>query len=173
MWCHTNLDRVELLLNGKSYGSRDVQRNSHVMWKVPYVPGKLDARGFKDGRVVLTRTNETTGAAARIVARADRSQIAGDGADVAIITISVVDAEGRMVPTANNDVSFQVSGSGRLLGVGNGDPSSHESDRGPRRRAFNGLCMGIVQASKTAGSLRIDATSEPLAPATIELTVTG
>ena len=169
VWCHSNLDRVELVLNGKSLGTRDVARNSHVMWKVPYAPGKLEAHGFKDGREVLTRVNETTGAAARIVVQADRTEIAGDGEDAAVITASVVDAGGHLVPVANNEISFQVTGNGRLLGVGNGDPSSHESDRGPQRRAFNGLCMAIVQASKVAGPLRVVATSGQLAPATLEI----
>jgi beta-galactosidase len=172
VWCHTNLDRVELFLNGTSQGTRDVARNSHVMWKVPYAPGKLEARGLRAGREALVRTHETTGSGVRIVLSADRADIAADGEDVSVITATVVDAAGRMMPTAADEVTFRVSGGGRLLGVGNGDPSSHESDRGPRRRAFNGLCMAIVQSARSAGTLRVEATSGQLGAGSVEINVT-
>ena len=89
-----------------------------------------------------------------------------------MITATVVDAAGRTVPDANHEITFAVAGSGRLLGVGNGDPSSHESDRGPKRRAFNGLCAAIVQASKVAGGLRVSAASPQLTAGEIEIACT-
>ena len=170
VWCHSNLDRVELFLNGRSLGTRDVARNSHVAWKVPYAPGTLEARGYRGGAVVLTDRRQTTGPAARVVLAADRREIAGDGEDVAVVTARVADAEGRAVPTAADEVEFRVSGPGRLIGVGNGDPSSHESDRGPRRRAFNGLCTAIVQAARAPGTLRVDALSPRLAAGSVDVT---
>src|SRR5690349_9682076 len=173
VWCHSNLDIVELLLNGTSLGRRSVPRNSHVAWKVPFAPGRLEARGFRGGQQVLVDARETTGPAARIVLRPDRAQIAADGADVAVLAVSVVDAQGRTVPTADDAITFDVTASGRLLGVGNGDPSSHESDVGPSRRAFNGLCMAIVQAGETEGSLRVHASSKGLAPATVDVVCTA
>jgi beta-galactosidase len=63
-------------------------------------------------------------------------------------------------------VSFRVTG-GALLGVGNGDPRSHEPDRASQRAAFNGLCAAIVQASKSAGELRIEATAPGLKTAAL------
>jgi beta-galactosidase len=169
VWCHSNLDSVELFLNGQSLGKRDVPRNSHVMWKVAYAPGKLEARGSKNGKVVQTRVNETTGAPSRIRLQADRQQMDADGEDVVVVTATVVDASGRMVPTAGDEITFRIGGSGKLLGVGNGDPSSHESDRGPKRQAFNGLCMAIVQASKEAGTLRVEGTSAQLGSTSLEI----
>ena len=170
VWCFGNVDKVELFLNGKSLGARDLVRPSHVMWQVPYAPGKLEARGSRAGKEVLVQVRETTGPAARIVLSADRATIGADGEDVSVITATVVDAAGRMVPEANHEITFSVTGSGRLLGVGNGDPSSHESDRGPKRRAFNGLCAAIVQASKVPGALRVSAASSQLTAGEIELT---
>src|SRR5678815_5023557 len=170
VWCHTNLDRVELFVNGESRGARDVPRTSHAMWKVPYAPGKIEARGFRGGEQVLSRTVETTGPAARILLSADRARIAADGEDVAVITAAVVDAAGRVVPIANGEITFEISGTGRLLGVGNGDPSSHESDRGPKRRAFNGLCAAIVQSARDSGTLRVRATAGALAAGSFEVT---
>lgn len=162
VWCHSNLDRVELLLDGRSLGTRDVARDSHVMWKVPYAPGRLEARGFRGGNAVLTDVRETTGPSSRIILRPDRAQIAADGEDVSVVAVDIVDSAGRVVPTALDAVTFTVSGAGRLLGVGNGDPSSHESDRGPVRRAFNGHCMAIVQARGEPGVIHVAATANGL-----------
>jgi len=169
VWCHTNLDRVELFLNGRALGSREVARNSHVVWKVPYEPGRLEARGYRGNTVVLTDVRETTGPAAKVVLRPDRATIDADGEDVSVVAVDIVDAQGRLVPTALDDVTFSISGAGHLLGVGNGDPSSHESDRGPSRRAFNGHCMAIVQSTRAPGMLHVDATAPGLAPAVAEI----
>ncbi|MGH9654147.1 MAG: beta-galactosidase GalA [Bryobacteraceae bacterium] len=171
VWCHTNLQRVELFLNGKSLGFRDVKPRSHVQWTVPYTPGKLEAKGYRDGKLVLTAVRETTGAPAKIVLHHDRkaAQMAADGEDAMRIAVEVQDAQGRIMPTAGNEISFDVSGSGKLIGVGNGDPSCHESDKGSKRSAFNGLCMAIVQASKQPGALRLTASADRLASASLTI----
>ena len=170
VWCHSNLDRVELSLNGKSLGVKPVPRNGHVAWQVTFAPGRLEAKGFRGAVQVLADARETTGPAMRLVLRADRNRIAGDGEDVAVVVAEVQDAAGRIVPAADAAVTFEVTGAGKLLGVGNGDPSSHESDLGPTRRAFNGLCMAIVQARDGAGVLHVGGSSPRLEPATLEIT---
>jgi beta-galactosidase len=174
VWCFTNLDSVELFLNGTSLGSKQVKRNSHVEWKVKYTPGVIEARGWKDGKVVLTARRETTDAPARIVLRPDRKTIHADGEDVSVAVVEVVDGQGRVVPLAMNEVLFRLTGPGRLIGLGNGDPSCHEPDKpgSPiegRRSAFNGLCMALVQSVKQSGSIRIDASSEGLASASVTI----
>jgi beta-galactosidase len=170
VWCHTNLEQVELFLNGQSLGAQKVVKNTHVAWKVKYAPGVIEARGSKGGQQVLAAKRETTGPAARIMLRPDRARIAADGEDVSVVTVEVVDAQGRVVPVADNEAIFKVSGSGKLLGVCNGDPSSHESDKGDKRRAFNGLAMAIVQAGKQAGEIRVEASSPGLESATLTVT---
>jgi beta-galactosidase len=167
VWCHSNLERVELFLNGRSLGAQQIQRDRHLMWKVPYAPGTLEARGSRGGRVVLTARRETTGEPARLALAPDRPRISADGEDVAVVVASVVDAAGRVVPVAGDEVTFRVSARGRLIGVGNGDPSSHEADKGAVRRAFNGLCMAIVQATREAGEIHVEATAPGLVPATV------
>jgi len=167
VWCHSNLDRVELLLNGTSLGARDVPRNGHVTWNVPYAPGTLEARGFRGGQQVLTATRRTAGAPARIALTPDRASIDANGEDVCVVTVEVRDAGGLVAPVADNLVTFRVTGSGKLIGVGSGDPSSHESDKGDTRRAFNGLCCAIVQAGREAGELRVEASSPGLEGATL------
>jgi len=163
VWVHSNLERVELFLNGASLGAQDVKRDTHLTWKVPYAPGTLEARGSKGGQVVLTDRRETTGAPARLLLVPDRDAIAADREDVVVVEARVLDASGRIVPVADDEVTFTVTGPGRIVGVGNGDPSSHEADKGSVRRAFNGLCMAIVQATKDPGALRVEATAPGLA----------
>lgn len=170
VWCHSNLDKVELFLNEKSLGAKQVARNSHVEWKVPYKPGTIEARGYKDGRQVLAEKRETTGGPAKILLRPDRHEIKADGEDVSLVEVQVLDSQGRLVPVAGNDILFHVSGNGKIIGVGNGDPSSHEPDKANKRRAFNGLCMVIVQSQKRQGEIRLEASSPGLEPATLVLT---
>ena len=170
VWCHSNLDRVELFVNGQSAGAKNVERNSHVSWKVRYVPGVIEARGFQGGREALRVKRETTGAPAAILLHPDRLNISANGEDVSMIAVEVVDDRGRMVPTADDLITFTVSGAGRLIGVGNGDPSSHEPDKASQRRVFNGLCMAIIQAGKQAGTITATATASGLKSVTATIT---
>ena len=133
-------------------------------------PGSIEARGFKGGQVVMTDKRETTGPPAKLVMSADRKEISADGEDVAMFAVAVQDAQGRVAPITDNEVTFRVSGSGKLIGTGNGDPTNQESDKGTSRKAFSGLCMAVVQATKTAGSITVEATSPGLAPATVTMT---
>ena len=170
VWVHSNLDSVELFLNGNSLGSKNVERLTHLEWKVKYEPGVLEARGTKDGKVVLTEKRETTGEAEAIQLTSDRTEINADGEDVAVVKVEVLDKEGRAIPTAANLISFKVSGDGRLIGVGNGDPNCQESDKEPKRSLFNGLAQVIVQANKIPGTITVEAYTEnwppPKLPAT-------
>jgi len=167
VWVYSNLDNVELFLNGQSLGAKQMTKDSHLAWIVKYAPGTIEARGYKDGKLVLTSKRETTGPAARLVMKVDREEISADGEDVRMFAVEVHDAQGRVVPVAETEVTFRVSGEGKLTGVGNGDPTSHESDKGTSRRAFSGLCMAIVQSTKTAGNITVEATSPGLASATV------
>ena len=160
VWVYSNLDEVELFLNGKSLGSQKVPHLGHVEWKAKYEPGFIEARGTKDGKVVLTERRETTGPAAAIRLTADRAEINADGEDLAILTVEVLDKQGRPIPTASNFIGFKVSGDGALIGVGNGDPNCQQSDKEPRRSLFNGLAQVIVQAGKRAGEIHIEAVKE-------------
>ncbi|HEY8995398.1 MAG TPA: beta-galactosidase GalA, partial [Lacunisphaera sp.] len=125
--CYTNHEAVELFLNGVSLGKKDVPRHDRVEWRVKYQPGTLEARGYRGGKVVDTAKVETTGAPVQLALTPDSPTINADGEDVAVFSVSVRDAQGRTVPTAGNLVNFTVTG-GRIIGVGNGDPSCHEAD---------------------------------------------
>jgi beta-galactosidase len=169
VWCHTNLDSVELLLNGRSLGRRAVPRHGHAQWQVKFAPGVLEARGYRDGKLILTTRRETTGAAAGIVLEPDRESLHADGRDLSVVAVRIVDAQGRTVPSADHEVSFAVRGPAALIGVGNGDPVSHEPDKAERRRAFNGLCMALVQTQRSSGEIVVEASSPGLSPARARL----
>jgi len=160
VWVYSNLDEVELFVNGQSLGSKKVPHLGHVEWKAKYGPGSIEARGSKDGKVVLTEKRETTGPTVAIRLTADRTQIDADGEDVAILKVEALDKEGRAVPTAGNLIGFKISGEGKLIGVGNGDPNCQESDKEPKRSLFNGLAQVIVQATKRPGEIHIEAVKE-------------
>ena len=169
VWCHTNLDNVELLLNGRSLGRRAVPRHGHAQWQVKYEPGVVEARGYRDGKLILTTRRETAGAAAGIVLEPDRESLRADGMDLSVVAVRIVDQQGRTVPTADHEVSFAVRGPATLIGVGNGNPVSLEPDKADRRRAFNGLCMALVQAQRHSGEIVMEASSPGLTPARLRL----
>jgi beta-galactosidase len=160
VWVHSNLDEVELFLNGKSLGSQKVKPRTHLAWNVQYEPGVIEARGSKAGKVVLTEKRETTGKLAAIRLTPDRAAINADGEDIAILRVEGVDDQGRVVATADTMIQFKAAGAGALIGVGNGDPNCLESDKESKRSLFNGLAQVIVQASKTPGDITIEAWSE-------------
>ena len=175
VWVHSNLDSVELFLNGKSQGSQKIEPLAHREWKVRYEPGVLEARGAKGGKVVLVEKRETTGKPESLRLTADRTEIDADGEDVSVLRVEAFDGQGRAIPVADYPIEFKISGAGALIGVGNGDPNCQESDKQPQRSLFNGIAQVIVQASRTPGAIQVEAYTEQrpgpkLPPATVTIT---
>ncbi|WP_457447870.1 beta-galactosidase GalA [Roseateles sp. P5_E4] len=154
---YANTDEVELLLNGSSLGRKPLARYAHLQWSVPYAPGSLTARGYQAGKLVVTETVATTGDGSAVRLTADRARIRADGDDVAVVRVSVVDREGRVVPTANQRLSFEVSGPARLIGMGNGDPGSHEADKPAEFHRYAALghwrLQGVARSEDAAALL--------------------
>ncbi|MBK9989260.1 MAG: DUF4982 domain-containing protein [Verrucomicrobia bacterium] len=170
----SNCAEVELFLNGVSQGRQVMPRYSKLFWReVKYAPGTLSAKGYDQaGKIIVETKVETTGEAAQIVLTPDRSTIDADGQDVAVFTVAAVDAQGRVVPLAQNKVNFALTGAGKIIGVGNGDPNCHEPDVfvGPQARwsrsLFNGLAQIIVQSTREAGEIQLTASADGLTPST-------
>jgi beta-galactosidase len=183
--CFTNCDTVELFLNGTSLGeqgymfpeagmeqqwphfparARVLQTTGdlHLAWYVPYQPGTLKAVGTRDGQVVLTVEQVTTGNPAAVRLTADRARINTSWDDLCHVTVEIVDQQGRVVPTADDEVVFEISGAGRILGLDNGQAESHESYQGNRRRAFAGRALALVQSTGRAGEMQLTATAPSL-----------
>lgn len=127
---YSNANEVELFLNGKSLGRKAMPQNGHLQWNIPYKAGTLLARGYDGtGRIVASCLQKTAGEASQVALSADRYSISANGDDVAVVTVSALDSKGVLVPFASNDVVFEVAGPAKIIGVGNGDPSSHEPDQ--------------------------------------------
>lgn len=159
VWVNSNAEEVELLLNGKSLGKKTIPKNSHLKWQVNYEPGKIEAIGFKNGKQINT-TIETTGKAHKVVATTDKKILLANGQDATVVNISIVDEKGREVPIADNKVQFSITGSAKIIGVGNGDPSSHEPDKcidgAWQRSAFNGKCQVIILSGKKKETIQLE-----------------
>jgi beta-galactosidase len=186
--CYTNCDTVELFLNGKSYGEKYLEfprkgnteswnkpeegkvyttsGDLHLSWDVAYEAGELIAIGKKDGKEYTYR-RVTTGEPAQIRLSADRKLIRADPADVAHITVEVLDEDGNLVPTSDNRIEFEVEGAD-IIGVESGNMQDLSSPKTSKRKAFNGLCLAIIQA-REAGMIKIKAVSDGLASDEMEL----
>ncbi len=169
VWAYTNCDAAELFLNERSLGKRKMGRRMNLSWDVPYEPGILRAEGYLNGEKVCAEEIKTAGAPAALRLSIDRDFILADGIDVVHAEVAMVDAQQNFVPIAENLVTLRIEGEGRLIGIDNGDPVSHHCFQGNQVKAFFGLCMGIVQTTRTPGRIRIIASSEGLGEASAEL----
>ena len=165
VWVNSNADNVELFLNGKSQGKKDMPRNSHLQWSVNYEPGTLEAVAYKKGKKLTTKV-ETTGMPTEVKITPYKTTMLADGKDATVINVSVIDQQGREVPDADNKIQFFISGNAKIIGVGNGDPSSHEPDKCAegawQRSLFNGKCQVIIQAGTKPDLIKFEAKANGL-----------
>ncbi len=165
VWVNTNADSVELFLNGRSLGLKVMPRNRHLEWGVHYEAGTLEAVAFKKGRKITAKV-ETTGEPYEVVVTPYKTTMTADGKDATVINISVVDRKGREVPDASDLIRFSVDGDLKVIGVGNGDPSSHEPDKCAdgvwQRHLFNGKCQVIVQSGLSNSLVKFEAKADGL-----------
>ena len=169
VWAYSNCDEVELTVNGKKLGRQPMPRNGHLKWKAVYQPGRVEATGYKNGKRILTKTVETTKAAAKVVLKADRHQIAADGQDMAIVNIELHDQKGRFVPNACPVLTFCLEGDANIIGCGNGDPSYLGSDHPDKQPchtfsipAFNGRAQVLIQSGKLPSTVTLKCTADGL-----------
>jgi len=170
VWAYTNCYEVELFLNDKSVGRKKKTGDDlHLMWRLPFTPGTLKAVGYADGKEIITSVQKTAGTPARIVLEADRNIITADGRDLSFITVKVLDKNNILVRYADNLISFEISGEGNIVGVDNGLQTSHESFKMNYRKAFNGMCLVVIQSSEKAGRITLETISEELKGASLEI----
>jgi beta-galactosidase len=183
---------VELFVNGRSVGVKSYRfprygmegsygkfsprslaarttSDLHLTWDVPYEQGTLKAVGTKGGNTVATMEISTTGEPARILVSADRKRLIADRRDVAHIAVEIQDERGRLVPVADNLITFDIEGEAKIIGVDNGDPHSHESFKAKQRKAFNGKCLAILQSTAKSGQVLVTVSSPSLLSATLTI----
>ncbi len=185
----TSGDEAELFLNGKSLGRRAMKKGAKITNKdlngdqrerfrltwmdVRYEPGTLEVVAYKNGVEWARDKVETTGVPAGFTAEADRTEIRGDGRDLSYVTISVRDAQGRVVPTAKNLFNFSVRGdAAEIVGVCNGDATDHASMKGHKMKAFSGLAQVILRSKRGAcGTAELIADGGELGARTLRIEV--
>lgn len=160
----SNADRVRVRINGKVIAEQQCDRIMGVTLKAVYQPGVIQAEALQGGKVVARVAHRTAGKPVALRLTPARKALRSDGEDAIAFTVDSVDASGLHVPTSAAQVTFALIG-GTLIGVGNGDPNSHESEKASTRRLFNGLAQVIVQAGTGAGQIVLQATAPGLRPA--------
>jgi beta-galactosidase len=179
VFIYTNADSVELFLNGTSLGSKTIDakpadaNSAHTLWTVPFATGTLQAKATKGGTVAATDTVQTAGAAASLALTPDRTSITASGLDLSYVEVDVLDSKSVLVPKANNEISFTVTGAGTLVGVDNGDSTNHESYKGTQHQAFNGKAVAIIESTTTPGTVTVKATSGSLTAGSATITTTA
>jgi len=178
VWAYSNCEEVELFLNKKSMGKKNMPVNGHLEWGVPYHSGTLEAIGYRKGKKVAKEMVRTTGEPVSVQLTANRD-IQADKKDIAVITVDTRDKNGWHVPTATNEIQFSIAGPGKIIGVGNGDPTSLEADKYLpginqltilatwKRKLFSGLAQVIIQATDEPGEIELQATSDGLNKGTL------
>ena len=171
LWAYFNhADEVELFINGRSQGVKTMPEDKyHVVWRVKYEPGAIKAVSRKDGKVVVEKEIHTAGEPAQIRLSADRTEIQADGADLSFITVEIVDKDGNLCPNADNLVNFDVQGAAFIAGVDNGNQTSMESFKAPHRKAFYGKCLVVLQNNGERGNIQLNAVSEGLEKAMLNI----
>lgn len=172
IWAYTNFAQVELFLNNRSLGLKTkTEDDLYLMWRVHYEPGTIKAVATSEGEAPFIKEVKTAGSPAAIVLGADRKVISADAKDLSFITVQIVDKDGNLVPGSDNMVHFSVSGEGFIAGVDNGCQTSHEPFKANYRKAFNGLCLAVLQSSGRKGTITLKATSEHLTGSEIDISV--
>ena len=169
---YSSCDMVELFLNGKSLGKKETSRATEFTagWEVPYAPGELKAIGFNGKKKIATAVLQTAGEISAIKMSPDRSEIFADGQDLSYITVELTDANGVRNPKADNLVKFSIEGEGTIVGVGNANPVSIESNQLPQRKTWRGRCLVIIKSTGKPGTISLSAASEGLPSARTNIT---
>lgn len=152
VYTYTNGDEVELIVNGKSLGVKkndDKKKPNVITWKgITYEPGTIRAIARKDGRLYAEHQLETAGQPTRLVIETENPDWRADGMDLQYVKVRAVDKKGRVVPTNDYKVTFQVEGPARMIAVDNGDHSSNDLFDGNEKQLYDGFAMAIVRSSK-------------------------
>jgi beta-galactosidase len=162
VFVYTSYDSAELFVNGKSMGiqkkNKSTPKNRYrLMWMdVKYEPGSIKVVAFDDeGKAVAEKEIHTAGKPYKLILESDRTELKADGKDLAFVTVSVVDKNGILCPTATNQLSFKVKGAGTYKAACNGDATSLEMFHMPTMKLFSGKLVVLVQSASNAGKIDV------------------
>jgi beta-galactosidase len=169
---YTRSKLVKLELNGKPVGEQVVDDSKSITttFEVPYEPGTLTARCYDNGVETSSETIKTVGKPTAIRLSADRSTIKADRNDLSYVMVDIIDSEGNLITYDDNTlVNFEISGNGKIVGVGSGSFSDMSSFQQPRKKVWHGKCLVIVRPEVTPGKIVIKAKSEGLKEISLEI----
>ncbi|MFY1067210.1 glycoside hydrolase family 2 TIM barrel-domain containing protein [Enterococcus sp. AD013-P3] len=172
----SNAPEIELFFDGKSLGKRqnDPLHGERLLhdWQLEYRPGQLKAVAYDyEGDIIAQDWEETFHDAYALQMKPDKTWLTGDGRDLCFIEINASDKTGRLVKNANNEVTVEVQGAGRLVGLDNGDSTDFTAYKGSRKRMFRGKLLAIIAPYDKTGNISITVRSVGLSEAQIDLTV--
>lgn len=164
---YTNLEEVELFLNGKSAGKKKYDNNNgeHLYWSLKYEPGELKAVGKDKNGNEIINTVYTAGKPDSIVLSLDKTEMSADGVELLYVSAKVLDKDGHIVPTTPVDIEFIADGL-NILAVDNGDPEYVGDLTDNKIPTLGGLGLCIISANKK-GNFSITAKSEGLKANTV------
>ncbi len=168
---YSGAEKVQLFLNDKLIGEKPTGREQEFKaeFSVPYAPGTLKAVGLRGDRTVAESVLTTTGKAVRLRLTADRNQINADGEDLSFVIVEAVDAAGRPVLDADQNVRFEMSGPGTIAAVGNGDAQDPDSYQGHERKLYQGRALVVIRSSRQAGAIKLTARTLGLSDASLAI----
>lgn len=174
----TNAAAVELFVNGESQGVYRIDHKSGTQltgnWIVPYHQGEIRAVAYDDaGRAVAEEMRHSFGEAAKIRLKPDKREILTDGEDLVFVEISMEDENGWPVENANNRVTVEVTGAGRLVGLDNGDSTDYDDYKSISRRLFNGKLLAVIAAGKEAGEIMLKVSAQGMEEETVTFLAVG
>ena len=155
---YTNCDELELFLNGESLGRKAVEKYGHGEWNVPYAPGTLEVKGYRQGVQVASHSRTTTGRPETLRLTLDNT-CSSNGTDVALFTCECLDKDGNPVPDAAEFVRFSVEEPAQILGTGS-DPCDHNNVTLPQRKMYMGKIRVAVKPAQGQTSITLTALSD-------------
>lgn len=171
---YTRSQLVKLELNGKIVGEQNVDQGKSIaaVFEVQYEAGTLIARCYDNGRETASQALETTGKPVAIRLIADRTKIRADRNDLSYVRAEIIDSKGNIVPDADDImVNFEVTGNGKVEGVGSGNPRDMSSFQQPGKKSYQGICLAIIRPETTPGKIYVRAKAEGLKKASLAISV--
>lgn len=163
----TNCERIEVTLNDRPIEMEENSRGFRA--RLDFEPGELIAVGYRGGKEVIRTTLRTAEEPAQILISSDRKSL--QAGETAHLEITVVDANGTRVPHYDGKVAARITGSGKLLGLDNGNQNDPTPLRSREKKALAGRLLALVQASEGNQEIKVTLEAEGLPEASVVIPV--
>jgi beta-galactosidase len=168
---YSKYPKVRLYLNDKLIGEKETsqQQEFKATFAIPYVAGELKGVGLENDKEVETTILKTAKQTAKIKLSADRKEIAADGQDLSYVSVELTDVDGILDPNAANQLQFNISGAGVIVGVDNANLKDADLYVSNTRKAWKGKALVIIKSTRKSGTVNLEVSSPGLEKATLKL----